>query len=55
MASNGVLRTVLSAQTMKGASESATTSALSNANEEAKKSDPKGTKKQPSVNQKKAK
>ncbi len=41
MASNGVLRTVLSEQTMKGASESAITKALSDANTEAKKSDPK--------------
>jgi len=40
----GVKNTVLSAQTMKNASVSATISALSNGNNEAKKSDKKNKK-----------
>ncbi len=40
----GVKNTVLSAQTMKNASVSATMSALANENEEAKKSDKKDKK-----------
>lgn len=42
----GVKNTVLSAQTMKGATVSATMSALANENAEAIKCDPKNTKKQ---------
>lgn len=41
----GVKNTVLSAQTMKGATVSATMSALANGNAEAKKADPKNDKK----------
>ena len=41
----GVKQTVLSKETMKGASSSAVVSALANANEEAKKEDPKNSKK----------
>lgn len=42
MPSSGTARTVLSDQTMKNASSSATMSALANANAEAIKSDKKG-------------
>ena len=45
MASNGVLRTVLSEEEGKKASESVITAALSDANNEAIKSDPKNAKK----------
>jgi len=46
MSAGGTNRTVYSEQTMKGASVESVMKSLTNANEEAKKADPKNAKKQ---------
>lgn len=45
MAINGVFRTIISDNAMKNQSQAALTKAMDNANEEAKKDDPKGVSK----------